>query len=60
MARDAQALHSKCQSQNKKAMLSTAFGFPIRKRVTNHCSILVPGAVGFSKELLPPCVQRKS
>ena len=48
MARHAQALHSKCQPQNKEAMLSTALGFPIRKRSTDHSSILVPEAVGFS------------
>ena len=35
-------------------MLSTAFGFPIGKGDTDHCSILVPEAVGFSQELLPP------
>ena len=50
----AQALQSKCQPQNKKAMLSTALGFPIGKRVTDHYSILVPEAVGLSQELLPP------
>ena len=54
MAWNAQELQSKCQSQNKEAMLSTALGFPIGNRVTDHCSILVPEAVGFSQELLPP------
>ena len=54
MARHAQALQSKCQPQIKEAMLSTALGFLIDERVTEHCSILVPDAVGFSQELLPP------
>ena len=54
MARRAHALHSKYQPQNKEAMLSTALGFPVGKRVTDHCSILVPEAVGFPQELLPP------
>ena len=44
----------KCQPQNKEAMLSTALGFPVGKRVTDHCSNLVLEDVGFSKELLPP------
>ena len=35
-------------------MLSTALGFPTGKRVTDYCSILVPEAVGFPQELLPP------
>ena len=52
MARYAQALHSKCQPQNKEVR-TTALGFPIGKRVTDHCPILVPEAVGFSQELLP-------
>ena len=34
--------------------MSIALSFPIDKRVTDHCSILVPEAVGFSQELLPP------
>ena len=54
MARHTQALLSKCQPHNKEAMLSTALGFPIDKRVTDHCSILVPKADGFPQELLPP------
>ena len=54
MARHAQALNSKCQSEKKEAMLSTALCFPIDKRVTDHCFILVPEALGFSQELLPP------
>ena len=44
----------KCQPQNKETMMSTTLGFPIGKRVSDHWSILVPEAVGFSKELLPP------
>ena len=54
MAWHVPALHSKCQPQNKKTVLSTAFGFPIGKRVTDHCSILVLEFVGFSQEWLPP------
>ena len=54
MARHVQELHSECQSQKKEAILSSALCFPIGKRVTDHCSILVPEAVGFSQELLPP------
>ena len=53
MARHAQAVHSKCQPENKEAMLSTALGFPIDERVTDHCSILALEAVGVSQELLP-------
>ena len=49
-----QALLLKCQPQNIEAILSTALGFIIGKRVTDHCSILVPETVGFSQELLPP------
>ena len=49
MARHAQALHSKCQPQNKQTILSTALGFPIGKRVTDYCPILVSEAVGFSQ-----------
>ena len=49
-----QTLLLKCQPQNIEAMLPTALGFPIGKRVTDHCTILVPKAVGFSQELLPP------
>ena len=60
MTRHALALHSKCQPQSKEAMLPTALGFPIGKRVTDHCSILVPKAVGFSQELLPTRTQRQS
>ena len=43
-----------CQPQNKETMLSTALAFPVGKRVIDHCSILVPEAVDFSQELLPP------
>ena len=53
MARHVQELHSKCKPQNEEAMSSTALGFPISKRVTEHCSISAREAVGFSKELLP-------
>ena len=60
MARHAHALQSKCQPLHKETMLSTALGFSIGNRVTDHCSILIPEAVGFSQELLPPPVQRKS
>ena len=49
-----QTLLLKYQPQNKKGMFSTAPGFPIGKRVTDYCSILVPEAAGFSQELLPP------
>ena len=56
----AQALHSKFQPQNKEVMLSTALGFPIDKRVTDHSFILVAEGVGFSQELLPSWVQSKS
>ena len=51
MARHAQALHSICQPQNNKVILSIALDFPIGKRVTDHCFILVPEAVGFSHSL---------
>ena len=54
MARHVQALHSKCQLQHKEAMLFTALGFPIGKKVTDHCFILVLEAVGFPQELLSP------
>ena len=40
-------------------MLYTALGFPIGKRVTDHCSVLVPKSVGYSQELLLPRVERK-
>ena len=60
MAWHRHALHSICQPQNKEIMLSTVLGFSIGKRITDHCSILVPEAVGFSQELLLPWVQRKS
>ena len=40
-----------CQPQNKEVMLPTALGFPIGKRVTDHCSILVPEAVSFPQKL---------
>ena len=53
-AQHAQTLLFKCQPQNMETMLSTALGFPIGKRVTDHCSILAPEAIGFSQELLPP------
>ena len=49
-----QILLLKYQLQNIEAMLSTALGFPVGKRVTDHCSILVPEAAGFSQEFLPP------
>ena len=54
MARHAQGLISKYHPQNQEAMLSSALGFPKGKIVTDHCSILLPEAVGFSQELLPP------
>ena len=44
----------KMSNSEQETMLSTALGFPTRKKVTDHCSILVPEAVGFSQELLPP------
>ena len=44
----------KTSTSEQETMLSSALGFPISKRVTDHCSILVPEAVGFSQELLPP------
>ena len=44
---------------SQEVILSTALGFPISKRITDLCSILVREAVVFSQELLPPCVQRK-
>ena len=53
-AQHTQALLLKCQPQNIETMLSTALGFPIGKRVTDHCSILAPEAIGFSQELLQP------
>ena len=53
-AQHTQRLLSKCQPQNIETMLSTALGFPIGKRVTDHCSILAPEAIGFFQELLPP------
>ena len=40
-------------------MLPRALGFPKSKRVTDHYSILVQEAVGFSPGLLPPLAQRK-
>ena len=43
-----------------KVMLSTAPGFYLGKRITEHCSILTSEAVGFPKELLPPWVHRIS
>ena len=49
-----QTLLLKWQPQNIEAMLFTALGFPIAERATDHCSILVTQAVGFSQELLPP------
>ena len=54
MAWHAQALLSNYHPQNKEVMLSTALRFPIGKRVTEHCSILVLEAVVFSQELLAP------
>ena len=53
-AQHMQILLFKCQPQNIEAMLPRALGFPIGKRVTDHCPILVLEAVGFSQELLPP------
>ena len=53
MARHVQALHSKCQLQEKEGMLSRALGFPKFKRVIDYYSILAQEAVGFSQELLP-------
>ena len=47
------AQHTQTLPQNIEAMLPTALGSPIGKRVTDHCSILVPQTVGFSQELLP-------
>ena len=49
-----QTLPLKCQPQNIEAMLSTTLGFPVGKRIIDHCPILVPEAVGFSQELQPP------
>ena len=46
--------YTQCQPQKKEVMLSTALGFPIGKKVTDHCSNLVPETVGFPQELLPP------
>ena len=53
MAQHTETLPLKCQPQNIETMLSTALGFPIGKRVTDHCSILAPEAIGFSQDLLP-------
>ena len=58
-AQHTQLLLLKCQPQNKQTMFSTALGFSIEKRVTDHCSILVSEAVGFYQTLLQPLVQRK-
>ena len=44
----------KMSTSEQETMLSTALDFPTGKRVIDHCSILVPDAVGFSQELLPP------
>ena len=41
-------------TSEKETMLSTALGFPTGKRVNDHSSILVPEAVGFPQDLLPP------
>ena len=46
----------KCHPQNKETMLSTTLGFPICRRVTDHCSILVLKTIGFSQEFLAPWV----
>ena len=54
MARHAQVLISKYHPQNKEAMFSSALGFPKGKIVADHCSILLPEAVGFSQDLLSP------
>ena len=54
MTQYTQTLLLKCQPQDIETMLSTALGFPIGKRVTDHCSILAPEAIGFSQELLQP------
>ena len=44
----------KMSNSEQETMLSTVLGFFTGKRVTDHCSILVQGAVGFSQELLSP------
>ena len=54
MAQHTQTLLLNCQPQDIEAMLSTALSFHIGKRVTGHCSILVPEAAGFSQEFVPP------
>ena len=54
MAQHTQTLLLKCQPENIETMLPTVLGFPIGKRVTDHCSNLTPEAIGFSQELLLP------
>ena len=54
LSRHARGLQSEYQPLNKDNFLSTALGFPIAKRITNHCSILLPKAVSFSQELMLP------
>ena len=44
----------KTSTSEQETMLSTGLGFPVGKKVTDHCFILVPEAVGFSQALLPP------
>ena len=39
-------------SEQRRHVVCTALGFRIGKRVTDHCSILVPEDVDFSQELL--------
>ena len=48
MVQHVQTLLSKCQSENKEAMLFKALGFRIDE--TDHCSILVLETVGFFQE----------
>ena len=53
-AQHTRTLLLKCQPQNIETLLSTALGFPIGKRVTDHCSNSAPEFIGFSQELLSP------
>ena len=48
------SIRSHYSKNDMETMLSTALGFPIHKRVADHCSILTLEAIGFSQVLLPP------
>ena len=54
------ARYSRHYPQNVKLRTKRPCCLQLLVRVTDHCPILVPEAVGFFQELLPPQAQRKS